>query len=122
MKQVFAMLLLLAVILSLACINAIYINNVAEETSKAVEALPDIGSADCARACASLRDDWNRRLPILNLTVSYTLTDRVCEQLALLTAAAEESDADGYAAARAILPDALEHLRRSDQISFRHVF
>ena len=122
MKQVVAMLVLLAVIVLLVSWNAVYINNVADRIIAAVEDLPDVSSPDCVSLCASLREEWEQDLPLLNLTVSCTLTDRVCEQFALLNAAAGQSDPAGYAAARALLPDALEHLRRSDRVSLRHFF
>ena len=117
MKQVIAVLLLLALLLAFVVWNAVYINNVATRFSRLVENLPSVDDPDCASAAASLRAEWKRCLPLVDLSVSYTLSDRGGEQTALLAACAASGDAFGYASARALLSDALDDLRHAERFS-----
>ena len=117
MKQIIAVFVLLAVLTVLLVLNSIYINKVTIHMEKEVDALPPIDDPSCAEAAESLRRDWLRHTPLIDLTVNYLLSDRICEQTALLVSCAEAGDVYGYASARAILSDALEDMRRTEQFS-----
>lgn len=122
MKEVVAILILLAVLIGFVVWNAIYINNVAIRLGNAVEALPDIVDPDCSAAAKALHDEWERYAPIVGISVSYSIADRVGEQSAVLVACAQCGDAPGYASARALLADTLLDLRRTEQFSPRSLF
>lgn len=122
MKEVIAVLFLLILLVGFVVWNAIYINNVAIRLSEAVDALPDVTDPACADAAKALRDEWEKSAPIVGISVSYTIADRVGEQSAVLAACAACGDAPGYASARALLADALRDLRRAEQFSPRSLF
>ncbi len=122
MKEVIAVLVLLALLVGFVIWNAIYINNVAIRLSNTVEALPDIADPACADAAKALHDEWKGYAPIVGISVSYSVADRVGEQCAVLAACAECGDEPGYASARALLADMLLDLRRAEQFSPRSLF
>lgn len=122
MKEVIAVLFLLILLVGFVVWNAIYINNVAIRLSNAVDALPVVTDPACADAAKALRDEWEKSAPIVGISVSYTIADRVGEQSAVLAACAACGDAPGYASARALLADALRDLRRAEQFSPRSLF
>lgn len=117
MKHIVVILVLLVLLIVFVVLNAVYINKVANRMLDAVSALPPIADETAVSAAASLREDWLRVTPFVDLTVSYLLSDRVCEQTALLVSCAETGDVYGYASARAILSDALEDMRRTELFS-----
>lgn len=117
MKQIAVILVLLVLLVVFVALNAVYINNVVKRMIAAVEALPPTPDASAADAARSLREDWLRVMPFMDMTVSYLLSDRVCEQTALLVSCAEAGDVYGYASARAILADALGDMRRTESFS-----
>lgn len=117
MKHIVVILVLLVLLIVFVVLNAVYINKVANRMLDAVSALPPIADETAVSAAASLREDWLRATPFVDLTVSYLLSDRVCEQTALLVSCAEAGDVYGYASARAILSDALEDMRRTELFS-----
>ena len=117
MKHIVVVLVLLVLLIVFVVLNAVYINKVANRMLDAVSALPPIADETAVSAVASLREDWLRVTPFVDLTVSYLLSDRVCEQTALLVSCAETGDVYGYASARAILSDALEDMRRTELFS-----
>ena len=122
MKEVIAVLVLLALLVGFVVWNAIYINNVAIRLSNTVEALPDIADPACTDAAKALHDEWKGYAPIVGISVSYSVADRVGEQCAVLAACAECDDEPGYASARALLADMLLDLRRAEQFSPRSLF
>ena len=122
MKEVLAVLILFVLLVGFVIWNAIYINNVAIRLSEAADALPEITDPTCAGAAKTLRDEWESYAPIVGISVSYTIADRVGEQIAVLAACAACGDAPGYASARALLADTLLDLRRAEQFSPRSLF
>ena len=122
MKEVIAVLILLALLVGFVVWNAIYINNVAIRLSDIVNSLPDVADPTCAEAAKALHDEWERYAPIIGVSVSYSVADRVGEQCAVLAACAACGDGPGYASARALLADSLRDLRRAEQFSPRSLF
>ena len=122
MKEVIAVFVLLVLLIGFVVWNAIYINNVAIRLSDAVEALPDVTDPACPAAAEALHDEWEKYAPIIGISVSYSVADRVGEQSAVLSACAACGDAPGYASARALLADSLRDLRRAEQFSPRSLF
>ena len=122
MKEVIAVLFLLILLVGFVVWNAIYINNVAIRLSKAVEALPEITDPAVAAAAEALHKEWETYAPLVGISVSYSVADRVGEESAVLAACAKCGDAPGYASARALLADSLLDLRRAEQFSPRSLF
>ena len=122
MKEVIAVLFLLVLLVGFVIWNAIYINNVAIRLGNTVDALPEITDPACADAAKRLHDEWKKYAPIIGISVSYSVADRVGEQSAVLAACAACGDAPGYASARALLADSLRDLRRAEQFSPKSLF
>ena len=122
MKQIVAILILLCVLITFVVWNALYINKVAVRMKRLAESLPPVDDPACVAAAEHLRSEWKRTMPVADLSVSYLLTDRICEQTALLASCAAVGDTFGYESARAILSDALEDMRRTERFSFESLF
>ena len=102
--------------------NHLYINNVANEMLEKLEMLPDINAESCVESCNDLLDFWNKQVNLVELSVSYTLVDKVCEQAALLVACSECGDLYGYRSALELLRDAIGDMRRLEQLSLGNIF
>ena len=122
MRSFIITLVLLAAMLVGLVVNHLYINNVAKEMLEMLEALPDIGAADCTERANELLDFWNKRVPTVEISVSFTLLDKVSEQASLLVACAACGDLYGYRSALELLRDAIEDLRRPEQLSLGNIF
>lgn len=122
MKQTVAVLLLLVLLAGGIVWNALYINKVANRLTALADGLPPIGDPACVPAAEALRSEWERAAARADLSVSYTLTDRVGEQAALLASCAASGDAFGYASARSLFKDALRDLSRAEKFFFAALF
>ena len=112
MKSFMISLGLLAVLLSGVLINHLYIKDVFAHMSAEIDALPDVGDADCPAAVQDLASYWDRQIDLVSLSVSYPIVDRICEHVATLLACAECNDLFGYRTALALLRDALGDMMR----------
>ena len=121
MKSFAVSLVLFFVMISAVIVNFFYINNTANEFYRRMDALPDVGDDGCTEATAELRDFWEERVNYVGLSVSYTITDRLSEQTAALSAAASAKDLYGYRTALALLRDAVGDMRRLEQISIGNI-
>lgn len=106
-----SLLLLLIVIIG---VNCVYINNVANRLKNDVEAL---SSVDCQKEAEALLEYWEKEEDWVGLSVGYTVVDRIKEQILLLRNAAMRGDEQGFSAARTLLLDAVEDMRRLEQFS-----
>ena len=122
MKQAIAVLILLAILAALIVWNALYINKVANDMTALLDALPDVDDPACPKAAAALREAWMRRLPVVDLTVSFLYTDRICEQSALLICCAETGDRYGFASAKALLADAFHDMCHAETLNSAALF
>lgn len=115
MKTFTVSIVLAVLMLGVIVWNAFYINNVANEMERRLDELPDVSSPDCAGFAEDLRRQWETHDDWVGLTVSYTITDRVSEQAAVLSACAECGDLYGFRTARALLRDAVGDMRRLER-------
>ena len=83
-----------------------------------LDSLPPIGHPDCAAATDALEEYWSARVRIVDLSVNYSVVDRVTEQVELLSSCAKNGDLYGYYAALTLLRDALEDLGHLERLSF----
>lgn len=97
--------------------NCIYINEVCDRLTDNLEALPSIEEETCAREVERFLDNWKGEITLFSLSVSYTLTDRVSEQAEVLLACAECGDVFGFQTSLTLLRDAIDDMRRFEQIS-----
>lgn len=112
MKSFVVALILLGLMLCGIIFNSLYINDVVSEIETRLDALPDIGSAECEEQSAALLRAWESQVGWVSLSVSFPVFDRVSEQVSLLHAAAVCGDVYGYRAAVALLYDAADDMRR----------
>ncbi|MBE6590334.1 MAG: DUF4363 family protein [Ruminococcaceae bacterium] len=116
MKSLGVTVLLLLCVLVLSFLNYHYVNDAIKGMNERMDKLPDIHSEECVAHVREIDDYWRSKEAILEMTISYPLIDRVCEQASLLRACANAKDAYGFYSARALLLDALEDLARSERI------
>ena len=83
-----------------------------------LDSLPDIQDENCLSQTQELLDYWNKQADFVDLSVSYTMVDRVTEQASLLVASAECGDLYGFHAALTLLRDAIGDMRRFDELSW----
>lgn len=115
MKSFVATLLLLVAMLFGILFNALYINKVANEMTSMLNALPQIGHPDCVAATSALEEYWSRQVRTVDLSVNYSVVDRVTEQVALLSTCAKTGDLYGYYSALTLLRNALEDLAHTEK-------
>lgn len=115
MKGFVASLLLFAALLAAIAVNCVF---VARTTEQAQALLAAIKEEENAPALASkLEAFWQKREPLLMLSVSY---DKLCEmrtQLASLRVAAEFGQAAELERARLLALNLLEQIRRPERFS-----
>lgn len=117
MKNLLLLLLLPAVLVAGVIGNAIYIKEVSNHITAGATALPPPTDPTCREQVAALVAYWERQRTAVGLTASSLLTDRVSEQLAMLSACANAADPYGFAGAQALLCNAAEGLRRRECFS-----
>lgn len=112
MKSLAVAICLLIPALLLTAANAIYINKVVDTLLEQLDVLPEFGAPDCITRAEEVKSFWEDHVGWIRLTVGYPILDAVSEQAALLHSCAMWEDVYGYHAARTLLRDALEDLRR----------
>ena len=113
---IFALCLCLLVTAGIAW-NYIYINEACDRLLESLDALPSVDDEACPSAIEHFSKAWQAEIKLFSLSVSYALTDRVSEQADVLLACARCGDRFGFQATLALLRDAIDDLRRFEQIS-----
>ena len=109
-------IILLAVILS----NALYIRSTAQIMHQLTARLDEPKSR--SDVLDELRSLWEKRRPIIALTVGYRELDHFDETLTQLQWAHQiESEAE-FAHFRALLPNAIDELTRTEHFSIKNIF
>lgn len=85
------------------------------------DALPVIPDADTPGLLDGLETQFNRYETGLSLSVSFPILDRVREQIAAARAYAVSGSDTDYAAALAVLREALNDLDRLERFSVRNI-
>ena len=87
----------LAVVVILVTVNAVFVGNTVEELTGRVRALPAIPDpAKTPEEIAAIRELLSSKETLLGLSVSHEVTDRITEALYGLEAAAETEDLCQY--------------------------
>ena len=122
MKVFWLSIVLLFLLLGAIVCNYCFINRVADRLEGALDAMPDVGSADCVEATRAFLSEWEDSVDVIGLSVSYPIVDRVSEQAITLVACAECGDLYGFRTALALLRDAVGDMRRLEQFSLENLF
>lgn len=121
MKALAVTLVLLLALIAGITANCIYINNVENDLTKSIDALPDISEENCISDAKKLLDYWEKEEDFVGLSVGYPVVDRIKEQILLLLNAAKCGDVFGFYSARALLLDAVEDMGRLEQFSIENL-
>ena len=114
----FAATVVLALLMGIGILaNHFFIYRVSDEIKTAVEALPSPTDPACVKEVTDVESLWKKRSSLIHVSVNHIIVDRVGEQLSTLSACAACGDAGGFFTARAKVLDALDDMRRSEDIS-----
>ena len=122
MKSFWISIVLLIAMLVGVGVNYVYINGVADELNTQIDAIPAIDHPKCLNITQDLQAYWEEKIDTINLSVCYTIADRVSEQAATLVACAACKDFYGFQTALALLRDAVDDMRRLERFSIGNLF
>lgn len=112
----------LAALVILVVINAIFVGNTVEELTARVEDLPDTPDPVATpKEVASIREFLTSKESLLELSVSYAVIDKVTETLYGLEAAAEAGDVYQYRESLALLMDLVEDIGRLERMEIKNL-
>lgn len=112
----------LAAVVILVVINAIFVGNTVEELTARVEDLPDTPDPVATpEEVASIREFLTSKESLLELSVSYAVIDKVTETLYVLEAAAEAGDVYQYRESLALLMDQVEDIGRLERMEIKNL-
>ena len=113
----------LAVVVILVTVNAVFVGNTVEELTGRVRALPAIPDpAETPEEIAAIRDLLSSKEPLLGLSVSYAVMNKVTEALYGLEAAARAGDVYQYGESLALLRDLVEDIGRLERVEIKNLF
>ncbi len=122
MKQYHTAAIVLAVIVALVILNAVCLRRVTDDLIAMLEALPEIPDpAKTPQAVAALREELERHMTMISLSVNYNTLDRALEALYSLEAYARAGDAAQYEATRAALRDLFDDLGRLERLRAENI-
>ena len=122
MKGCIVALLIIVLLISAVAGNAAYVHHVTEVLMEGLESLPgEIDPAQTPAAGATVREGFERHVPLLSLTVPYTVLDRVIESLWLLEIQAAEGDALHYASTLALHKTLAKEIARLERLSVENL-
>ena len=112
----------LAAVVILVVINAIFVGNTVEELTARVEDLPDTPDPMATpEEVESNREFLTSKESLLELSVSYAVIDKVTETLYVLEAAAEAGDVYQYRESLALLMDLVEDIGRLEKLEIQNL-
>lgn len=112
----------LAAVVVLVIINAVFVGNTVEALTERVEGLPDTPDPVATpEEIASIREFLTAKESLLELSVSYAVIDKVTETLYGLEAAAEAGDVFQYRENLALLMDLVEDIGRLERLEIQNL-
>ena len=112
----------LAMVVILVIINAVFVGNTVKELTERVESLPDTPDPVATpEEIASIRKLLGSKEPLLELSVSYAVIDKVTETLYCLEAAARAGDIFQYGESLALLMDLVEDIGRLEKLEIQNL-
>lgn len=119
MKSFTFSLMLFVLTIGVILCNTIYIKRITFALLDGLESIPEPESTACAGVAHELTAYWERHISFVALSACDSLTERISEQLSLLTVCAEQGDRYGFYQVRASLCNTVEDLRRPETLSLR---
>lgn len=115
-------LVILAVIVGAVWGNAVYVCHATEALLAELDALPAVPNpGETPAAVAAVRENFERRSPLLGITVSHSVLDRVRESLVLLETQARTDAPADYASTLALLRELVREIARLEKLSATNI-
>ena len=121
MKGCIVAAVVLAVVLSLVAVNAIYVRHVSATLTEMAESLPDLPGEDTPEEVQKIRAYLERHVSLLSLSVNYSSLSRAFDSIAALEAYAEAGDAVQYAATLAVLQEICRDIARAERFHVKNL-
>ena len=121
MKGCIVAAVVLAVVLSLVAVNAIYVRHVSATLTEMAESLPDLPGEDTPEEVQKIRAYLERHASPLSLSVNYSSLSRAFDSIATLEAYAEAGDAVQYAATLAVLQEICRDIARAERFHVKNL-
>ncbi len=121
MRSFAVTLILLAGTLGLILWNSLYINNVTNDLLARLDSLPDVKDPACGETVGEIRQIWDKNADLIDLSANHQSIERVEMQLTLMQEAAKTENADSFAAARALLRDALRDIQQFEKMALGQI-
>ena len=121
MKGCIVAAVVLAIVLSLVAVNAIYVRHVSTTLTEMTESLPDLPDGGTPEEVQKIRAYLERHTGLLSLSVNYTLLARLSETLAMLEAYAQAGNAMQYAATLAVLREICLDIARAERFHVKNL-
>ena len=132
MKGCMIALVILTLIVAAVIANAAYVRFVTDSLAADLAALPDKPlvsepfdneplANETAAAVAAVRENFEKHLPLLSVTVAYPVLDRVTESLRILETHAQTGDNSEYAATLTLLRELVEEIARLEKLSVENI-
>ena len=132
MKGYVIALAVLTLIVAAVTANAAYIRFVTDSLAADLAALPDKPlvsepldneplADETAAAVAAVRENFEKHLTLLSVTVAYPVLDRVTESLRILETHAQTGDSSEYAATLTLLRELVEEIARLEKLSVENI-
>ena len=103
-------------------VNAVYVRHVTESLLAGLDALPIIPVSENTPAdVRAVRENFERHLPLLRVTVAYSVLDRVTESLVLLESQAFVGDPSDYASTLTVLRELTLEIARLEKLSMANI-
>ena len=122
MKGCMIALAILTLIVAAVIANAAYVRFVTDSLAADLAALPDKPlDNETADAVAAVRENFEKHLPLLSVTVAYPVLNRVTESLRILETYAQTGDNSEYAATLTLLRELVEEIARLEKLSVENI-
>ena len=122
MKSLIATIVLCCMMFLSAFVNFVFVNRTADAMHETVDALPAIDDPLCVEKISTLCEGWEKKAPIIGLTVGFLTIDKVSEYCETLRSCAEIGDVYGYYSTLTLLKDSIDDVRRLEKFSIENLF
>lgn len=120
MRTFFVAILLFLILLCAIWINYLFINTLADDLERSIDALPPCEQAQ--EACGALFAYWEEKSSYAGLSVSFEVIYELSENLADLYSAAKCNEPSDFDAARERARISIRQLRRLERIDLENIF
>lgn len=115
-------LVILVLIVGTVWGNAAYVCHATESLLAELDALPAVPNpGETPTAVAAVQENFERRSPLLGITVSHSVLDRVRESLVLLETQARTDAPADYASTLALLRELVREIARLEKLSATNI-